>query len=196
LKNLISIILAAGSSSRLGQPKQNLIWKGELLLDRAIRLAIEAGSNQQFVVFGANQLEIKRRIQSKDYIEVDNPNWEKGMGESLKAGIRCVKEQQPNFDLAMILLVDMPRLEKEDLKMLVENAKLKMRTTATYHDGGPGVPVVFKKEDLFKLDHPSEKGAQSWLATHQQEIDIFHLPNASFDVDTPEDWEKLRGKEV
>ena len=55
MNDVAAIIIAAGSSSRLGQPKQLLIFEGETLLQRAIRIAEEAGASPVLVVLGAHR---------------------------------------------------------------------------------------------------------------------------------------------
>ena len=82
-----AVILAAGSSSRLGRPKQTLQFKGETLIRRAVLAALGAGCHPVVVVTGANADLMRRELDGLDVCEVLNTLWETGMASSIRAGI-------------------------------------------------------------------------------------------------------------
>ena len=82
-----ALVLAAGSSSRLGRPKQLVVVDGEPLLRRTVRIAGEAGFAPIYVVLGAEQEGCRAALAGLDVAIVDNPQWSEGMGSSLRQGI-------------------------------------------------------------------------------------------------------------
>src|SRR5580658_48652 len=82
-----AIILAAGASRRLGQPKQLVGFAGETLLERALRLAKEANASPVLVVLGANFAPICASIPLDKAIPVLNERWELGMASSIQVGL-------------------------------------------------------------------------------------------------------------
>src|SRR5882757_499458 len=85
--NVGAVILAAGSSSRMGRPKQTLEFEGESLLRRAARTALSAGCRPVIVVTGANRDLSRAELDGLDVHEIINTRWETGMGTSVRAGI-------------------------------------------------------------------------------------------------------------
>ena len=79
--SVAAIIVAAGSSSRLGQPKQLVLIDGEPLLHRAIRFAQEAGASPVFVVLGAHRERIESAIDFGAAAIVINDGLGGGRGE-------------------------------------------------------------------------------------------------------------------
>src|SRR5476651_1174100 len=78
------IILAAGSSSRLGKPKQNLIYNGKTLLQNAIDTASSSLCKPIMVVLGANAVVIKPTIESLPVNILNNENWQEGIASSIR----------------------------------------------------------------------------------------------------------------
>ncbi|MGA3049923.1 MAG: NTP transferase domain-containing protein, partial [Terracidiphilus sp.] len=85
--SVAAIVLAAGASRRLGQPKQLLMNGGETLLARSIRLAYEAGAGPVLVVLGAHLESIRAVVALNDAIVVINEKWEEGIASSIHAGL-------------------------------------------------------------------------------------------------------------
>lgn len=115
-----AIVLAAGASRRLGQAKQLVRHGGEFLLERAVRLAGEAGAAPVIAVLGAEQERIRGAVEFGNAIVVVNSDWELGMASSLQAGLRAVEEYGPQVEGALIVACDQPRLTAGHLQRLVE----------------------------------------------------------------------------
>ncbi|MBD0255631.1 MAG: NTP transferase domain-containing protein, partial [Cytophagales bacterium] len=81
------VILAAGSSSRMGQPKQLLPYDGESLVRRSARLGLLSGCFPVTVVLGANSLLIGTELEDLPVFVTENPDWEAGMASSIRAGL-------------------------------------------------------------------------------------------------------------
>ncbi|MGD0632201.1 MAG: nucleotidyltransferase family protein, partial [Terracidiphilus sp.] len=115
-----AIVLAAGASRRLGQPKQLLMHGGEKLIERALRLSSEAGAAPVFAVLGAQRELILQSVSMLDAIPVINNNWEQGISTSIQAGIDALDEVAPNAPGALILACDQPRLTVDHLRALMD----------------------------------------------------------------------------
>jgi molybdenum cofactor cytidylyltransferase len=171
-----AIILAAGASARLGYPKQTIIFQGETLLDRALRITRATGVSDAIVVLGAFAEEIRNACRLQGCTVVQNPDWMKGMGSSIRHGIRSLREVEG----ALILTCDMLAVTTVHLQMLAASGKL----TASFYDGKRGVPVYFPRTMfglLLQLD--DSRGAGHLLAS----ADTIALPGGELDVDTPDD---------
>src|SRR4051794_5306915 len=117
--SVAAIILAAGGSRRLGQPKQLLVYRGETLLNRAIRIASEAGASPVLAVLGGGFESIRSSIQSSTAFPVHNHRWRKGMGSSIAAGMRALGVCAPDADGVLLMSCDQPRLTVEHLRALI-----------------------------------------------------------------------------
>ena len=87
-RRLAALVLAAGASTRLGQPKQLLRYEGELLIERAVRVAQAAGAHPVFVVLGANYqpiFEVLSGLEPPVRVLL-NQAWQNGMGHSIALG--------------------------------------------------------------------------------------------------------------
>ena len=87
------VLLAAGESSRLGQPKQLVHFAGSTLIHRAACAAISSECSPVIVVLGANRDLIKQELAGLSVRVVENQNWAEGMGNSLKVGLAAVLEE-------------------------------------------------------------------------------------------------------
>jgi CTP:molybdopterin cytidylyltransferase MocA len=86
------IVLAAGSSSRMGEPKQLLHFEGETLLRRAVEAALETACRPVIVVMGAVVTEkMREEVSSLEALIVVNELWTEGMGSSIRCGIGALE---------------------------------------------------------------------------------------------------------
>lgn len=176
------IILAAGSSSRMGQSKQLLPWGNEILLTHAIKTAMGSRAGHVYVVLGSNEYQHRRAIEKLPVTIVNNPSWEKGMGSSIKAGLNAAR----NSDAVLIMVCDMPFVTSQHLNNLIE---AKGPIVASKYLDTIGVPALFRKEIFDELMGISDsEGARKIIANHKSEI----IPlESGIDLDTPEDYFKV-----
>src|ERR1700761_1556804 len=104
-----AIILAAGESSRLGQPKQNLLFKGQTLLQRTVDSALQSECKPVIVVLGANDSTI---IPPKETIVLYNKDWKEGMASSIRTAINELNKDL-SVDKVIIMLCDQPFVKAE-----------------------------------------------------------------------------------
>lgn len=186
------LLLAAGSSSRLGRSKQLLKVESEGLLLRSSNLSLQVSKNV-FVVLGSNFEEHVQSIKHLSVAIVENKEWERGLGSSLKAGLRQIVEKNPETKSVLILVCDQPLLTSSHLSKLAEvgEATNKLIVSSLYNNV-LGVPALFKKElfnELLKLD--DSEGARKLIQQKKNDVEIVDFPGGEIDLDTPEDVKKF-----
>ncbi|MGA7242386.1 MAG: nucleotidyltransferase family protein, partial [Terracidiphilus sp.] len=118
--SVAAIIVAAGSSSRLGQPKQLVMIDEESMLHRAIRCAQEAGASPVFVVLGAHRELIQSAIDFGAANVVMNSDWEEGLASSIRAGVKTVHAEAPTAEGVLLMGCDQPRVTTMHLHRLIQ----------------------------------------------------------------------------
>ena len=118
--SVAAIVLAAGASRRLGQPKQLLMHGGERLLERADRLAGEAGAVPVITVLGADFEIICASVVFMISVLAINDRWEQGIATSIHAGLETLDAISPDSQGAVILSCDQPLLSANHLRTLIE----------------------------------------------------------------------------
>jgi len=188
------MILAAGESRRLGWPKQLLMYEGETLLNRTIRLASEAGATPVLVVLGAQTAAIRGSIQSSSVITVHNDRWRQGMGRTVEAGMRTLTFCAPAAEGVLLMACDQPRLTADHLRALL-NAFASHGSpaiAASSYAGINGVPAVFPRETFTELRAlRGDRGARSVIERAPFPIVPVEFEGGDVDIDLPEDLAKL-----
>ena len=192
-----AIVLAAGASRRLGQPKQLLMLGGETLIARAIRLASEAGATPVIAVLGANHERIAAAIESdkmSNAIPVVNSDWRQGIATSIHAGLRALEDLAPQAFGALILGCDQPRLTAEHLRALLEAfaAQGSSDIVASAYAGVAGIPAVLPRAvfaDLLALR--GDQGARALLMQSPRPPASLPFPGGEVDIDLPADLAQL-----
>ena len=189
--NIEILILAAGSSTRLGQPKQLVEFEGQTLIERITHTALSV-SDEVLVVLGANIGLIKPKLEAySDRINIiENKDWKDGMGTSISLGIEHLTQKS---DAVIILLADQPFISQVLLQNMVQTfANKKFPIVACDYGGQLGVPILFDKSFFPKLlKLKGEQGAKSFLKNYPKEIATISFKEGLFDIDTPEDLKKL-----
>ncbi|QOI96261.1 MAG: nucleotidyltransferase family protein [Flammeovirgaceae bacterium] len=188
------IILAAGPSSRLGQPKQLLQLQGEPLIHRITRYASESNTGPVVVVLGSQAKKIQQAITDLPVHICVHTDWKKGMGSSIKAGLKFVEKKFPAAAATILSVCDQPFLEAGHF-MSLSNAFRKKRSEiiASKYAGTFGVPCLFGKRFFSSLEKlRDDQGAKSVLEVHRNEIAFISFTKGNVDVDTAMDWEKVQ----
>lgn len=190
-----AVILAAGASTRLGQPKQLIHVEDESLLRRTARIAVEAACSPVLVVLGFEAHQFEPQLAGLPVKILINNDWQEGMGSSLRSGIAAVSKTQPRPAAALVLVCDQPRLSARHLTALLEshrNRPQNVSITASVYAGQAGVPAVFSAK-LFKklLSSSGDQGARNLLRAHAAEVLGVPWPEGGLDLDLPEDVRNL-----
>jgi molybdenum cofactor cytidylyltransferase len=200
-----AVVLAAGASTRLGQPKQLVLVDGESLLHRTARLALEAGCSPVYVVLGfeAERMRLELGgllINPKLPINiVVNETWPEGMGASIRTGMEALRTAPaPPPEAVLVLVCDQPRLTADHLReLLTQHAAARHKAapegshpaiTASLYGGRFGVPAVFSAR-LFPalLASQGDRGARDLIRAHASEVQGISWPPGELDLDSPED---------
>ena len=182
---LTAVVLAAGASSRLGRPKQLVMWRGETLVHRAARLALEAGVDSVRVVTGSHGEDVARAVTDLGVQCVHNPRTHEGLASSIQRGLE-------GLDTAVLLLTcDQPLLTAEHLRALVRHwREHRGPVVASTYEGIVGVPALFAAALLPELRAlEGDQGARAVLRRHSAEA--LPLVDGGLDVDTEEDVRRL-----
>lgn len=165
---VVAIVLAAGFSTRLGTPKQDVLFDGETLLQRAERLARAVADD---VIVVTPQL---------------NPDAAEGIASSIRAGVRLAGDSR-----ILIMLCDQPLITADHLRELVA---IDAPIVATGYAGITGVPAVFAPEfasELLALR--GDRGARVVIEAHRDVTRVVIFEAAAVDIDTADDLQKLKG---
>jgi molybdenum cofactor cytidylyltransferase len=188
-----AIIIAAGSSRRMGQPKQLLLLDGETLLQRAVRVAEEAGASPVLVVLGAHREQIESHVDRSALRIVLNPSWEGGMGTSIRAGLQALEGQAPDTSGVLLMVCDQPAVTAEHLGRMLDAFRQDPTTTiASIYANRRGVPAIFPQPaftDLLGLR--GDQGARGLLLDADRTVTEIKLERGELDIDLPEDLTHL-----
>jgi molybdenum cofactor cytidylyltransferase len=192
MSHVSGVILAAGASSRLGQPKQLLDLAGEPLLRHTVRHALASNLDQVVLVLGARAAEIDDAVGYHGQRIVVNPIHNEGQSTSLKLGLESI---DPEADAVLFLLGDQPGVTPAIINALIErfNASNARIVQARYQNG-PGNPALFARSlfpELLAVD--GDEGARSVIRHHRDSIVFADFPNRPIpqDVDTIDDYQTL-----
>ncbi|SDR71145.1 nucleotidyltransferase family protein [Gramella sp. MAR_2010_147] len=188
------VILAAGSSSRLGYAKQLVEFNGKSLLQNAIDTSCSIGFKTNILLLGARAEEIISSIDPKDFEIVINKQWREGMSGSIKEALNRSLELYQDLQHLLILVSDQPFICKESLEKLIE-VQLKSKSPATFSEyvGNVGVPAIFSAEVFPYLNElKGDQGAKKLIMDHKIDFKTVKFEKGNFDVDTQEDVELLK----
>ena len=168
-----AVVLAAGASTRLGEPKQLVVLAGETLLERAVRTARDAGCWPVVVVLGAEAVRIRERCALGGATVLVNEAWPEGMASSIRIGVGALG----GADGVVLMTCDQPAVTAEHLRALSASGQV----TASAYAGRRGVPAYFPVATFpALLELRGDAGARELLRAAA----VVDLPGGELDVDT------------
>jgi molybdenum cofactor cytidylyltransferase len=190
---LHAAVLAAGASTRFGSPKQLLRLAGAPVLHHAVANAALVAGQSVTVVLGAHARDIGPALRQSAASVVVNRDWEEGLASSIRTAVNTAP---PRCDGLLLLLCDQVAVTGDDLKRLAAAWKRHpILIAAALHSGAPGFPAIFPRwafSDLLELR--GDRDAQRVLRRNVDRLVRLPMPNASFDLDTPEDLLELEAR--
>ncbi len=193
-----ALVLAAGASRRLGQPKQLVPHRGRPLLSHTVEAALAAGFTPVTVVLGAQGDVIRRQLGTPPSAVsfVENTDWAEGMGSSIRAGLRALLDAHPATTGVFILVCDQPALDAALLQQFRQRAIASPASIWVADYGtGQGPPVFFPRscfDELLALQ--GECGARSVIRSHSAHVQRIAFPDGDLDLDTPADLARLHSQ--
>jgi molybdenum cofactor cytidylyltransferase len=195
--NVGIILLAAGSSSRMGHNKMMYVHKGKTLLEFAIQAATISQASDIVVVTGANREKNESIIKMSGLDVKYNKQWEAGIGSSIKCGLNYLIKKEKALDAVIVSVCDQPYLSSEIFDNLIRTYYTSgKKIVASAYADILGVPVLYDKSFFKQLQHiPDEKGARKHLfsKTDPNLIGSVPFPQGEIDIDTLEDLKKIMG---
>lgn len=187
---IAGLLLAAGGGRRLGgRPKALLDHQGRPLVEHAVRVLREGGCTRVHVVLGADADAVREKASLPGCVLIDNPEWEEGMGSSLRAGIASLRGT--DADAALVSLVDQPGIGPAALARVYAACRSPATLAAASYEGERGHPVLFGADHWAGITASAvgDRGARAYLKEHAGEITLVECGDVAqaYDIDTPAD---------
>jgi molybdenum cofactor cytidylyltransferase len=193
MNNTAIIILAAGSSSRLGVMKQLLHLHNKTLLQHVIDEAIESGGDLIVTVTGANADKVLKEINPERVKIVFNEKWEEGMASSIVAGVHAAITYNHSVENIIIAVCDQPFISSSLFKQLyqIHQEGTKHIVASAYADT-IGTPALFNRKYFDPLmSLTGDEGAKKLLKTYRNDVATVEFSHGNIDIDTQEDYENF-----
>jgi molybdenum cofactor cytidylyltransferase len=193
MKNIKGILLSAGESRRMGEPKALLKLKGEIVINRLIKEYSSSPISALVLVLGyrANDIRSAIKVNSDKLKIVENLEYKKEMFSSIQKGISLID----NADAVLIGLVDHPFISSKTINTLISNYENGKILIPVFNErkGHPIIIPFFLKEEILKLD-PVQHSLRDIIHVHQSIVDLIEIDSDAilFDMDTKDDYERAK----
>lgn len=191
-----AVVLAAGTSSRLGRPKQLLQLAQKPVFRYPVDLAVKSGLSPVTIVAGGLVHDLSRHLSGVPAQLVYNPEYQTGMASSLRTGLMSLPG---HLEAVVVFLADQPLIPERVVHDLVtiylSNRQKGCQIVRPIYAGVPGHPVLFDSKMFPKLATlTGDTGARTLFKAHQAQICQVEYENDAFgmDIDTEEDWSKIQ----
>jgi molybdenum cofactor cytidylyltransferase len=189
---IASIVLAAGSSSRMG-PRNKLLEPigGEPMVRRVAAIALGSGAEPVIVVIGYEAPAVTAALHRLDVTLTLNPDYPDGLSTSLRAGLSALPS---GVDGALVLLGDMPEVEGSVLRSLMAAFTGMSAICVPVRHGRRGNPVLWGRSYFPEMmELTGDVGAKPLMARHEAQLIMVEVATDSIfhDIDSPEDLERI-----
>lgn len=187
------LVLAAGASQRLGQPKQLVKLAGRPALHIVVSNAVAVAGHAVTVVVGAHAREMTHLLAHSPASVIVNRHWEEGMASTLRFGVASLP---PACQSVMVVLGDQVAVTADDLKRLVSAWKgEESMIAASVYEQRVDVPAIFPRVTFSELaDLRGDQGVRTVLERNNYRLVRVPMSNAAIDLDTPEDLAALNAR--
>lgn len=184
------VILAAGTSRRLGIPKQLLQFRGDSLLNNAIKTASQVKANAVVVVLGAEAEILQRGIKAAT---IHNPQFQEGMASSIRCGVQYMMDFEVPIDHIILMVCDQPHVDAAHiLALIAKHQATGAKIVASFYEDRKGVPALFD-QTLFPelLSLTGDMGARRIIEKYDADTAVVPFPLGAIDIDTDEAYQAL-----
>jgi Uncharacterized MobA-related protein len=192
-----AIILAAGQSKRMGQPKMLLPWGKSTVIEHVIGTFLNAGIKDVIVVTGGAWEQVEETISQYPVRKIHNTDYAAGeMLSSIQYALQRMPEQA---QAALIGLGDQPQVQEKSVRLICEAYRdsQSMLIVPSFHmkRGHPWLVARPLWSEILDLKPP--ESPRDFLARHANEIHYVNVdtPSVLADLDTPEEYQKSQPKE-
>jgi molybdenum cofactor cytidylyltransferase len=191
IEHTAGIILAAGESTRYGDLKQLLDWRGKPFVRKVAETALQAGLWPVVVVTGFRATDVESCLTNLPVSITRNEEYTHGQSTSIQAGIRSLPK---NVGASVFLLADQPQIPVEVIRALTESHSRELQSILAplVLEERRANPVLFDRvtfDDLLTLK--GDVGGRGIFDKHRVEYLPWHDDRLLFDVDKPEDYKRL-----
>jgi molybdenum cofactor cytidylyltransferase len=185
------LVLAAGGSRRLGEPKQLLPFRGRTLLDASLDQARAVGFDQLLVTLGGAAEDVRAQVDLTGVEVVSNPAYGEGCSSSIAAALPAVDPRSAGL---VLLLGDQPGVRVDQVRALMRTAAADpgCRLAVSRYTDGRGHPFWFARSsfgDLARLH--GDKGVWRLLESQPAVLEVPAAGEVPVDVDSRADYEAL-----
>lgn len=188
-----AVVLAAGASTRMGEPKQLLRLEGRTLLRRTVDAVFASSAWPVVVVLGAQSELIRPEVARLPVLIVENGDWKEGLSSSIRAGVGVLETFSLLLQAGLLVTCDQPNFSAEAVARLIRvHRQGGPSIVAARYGGHPGSPALFARShfhELMGLHGP--EGARPLFARHAERFATVDLPELATDLDTPEDYREF-----
>lgn len=184
------MVLAAGNSSRMGEPKQLLPVHKKNLLNHTLEQCLESKASKVMVVLGSNFQLISDTITTNKVGILNNLNWQNGLGSSIGCAVSNLKSTQKEFDAVLFALADQPLVTATYYNELINKyITLKKDIVCSQYNDQLGVPAIFDRKYFDALEKLDPKhGAKELIKQNIKVVECINMGEFLIDIDTPEDY--------
>ncbi|OIJ86722.1 nucleotidyltransferase family protein [Streptomyces colonosanans] len=189
-EEVAGLLLAAGGGRRLGgRPKALLEHRGRPLVEYAAGVLRAAGCGRVHVVLGAAADAVRERADLSGCVLVDNPDWEQGMGTSLRAGLGSLAGTGARA--ALVSLVDQPGIGPEAVARVLAAYRDERSLASAAYEGMRGHPVLLGSAHWagIAVTATGDRGARAYLKAHEEALALVECGDVArpYDIDTQGD---------
>ncbi len=193
MSNVSIVILAAGSASRMGKPKQLLRYKNTTLLGHVIEVAKATSASKLYCTLGAYAEQILKQLEGGKTRFIMNTDWRPGLSSSIIAAVKHIQSEETQPNALLFILGDQPKVSSGYLNQMIHLHHEQPNTIiASNYGEAIGVPSLFPKNKwrgLLQLE--GDKGARNYLRSHKDKLISLDARPFLMDIDTPEDYLQL-----
>jgi molybdenum cofactor cytidylyltransferase len=188
--SVAGVVLAAGGSSRLGNPKQLLLIDGQSLLRRSVRAVLDSRCARVAVVTGAFAEVCTAEISDLPVEIIHNSLWADGMASSIRAAIHGLLERGQPLTALVLTVCDQPFLSPSIINQLLDRQEVSSRgIVASAYQGTFGSPALFQSQYFpALLNLSADAGARALFREFSTDFDSVDFPKGIIDIDTPTEY--------